>query len=152
VGLQNHTPVPQQVWHDNDPFLAEGTQYRPKVYSPTPEMNIYTCKSSIWLTNCLFIFCRFENVPIIPRHLHCWWRVANFDLCVARTCFKKYQNLPWQSVSIFNVISGWSKPVRIRIRIGPPHPHACRKRRLNRVVLWMRPEKPWSRVTACVSR
>jgi hypothetical protein len=39
-------------------------------------------------------------------------------------------------------------PVRIRVRIGPPHPHACRKRRLNGAVLWMRPETPRSRITA----
>jgi hypothetical protein len=44
-------------------------------------------------------------------------------------------------------------PVRIQIRIGPPYPHACRnKRRLNGAVLRMRPEKPRSRVTACVAR
>jgi hypothetical protein len=39
-------------------------------------------------------------------------------------------------------------PVRIRVRIGPQHPLVCRKRRLNRAVLRMRPEKPRSRVTA----
>jgi hypothetical protein len=39
-------------------------------------------------------------------------------------------------------------PVRIRVRIDPPHPLVCRKRRLNGAVLQMRPEKPRSRVTA----
>jgi hypothetical protein len=43
-------------------------------------------------------------------------------------------------------------PVRIRIRIDPPHPLVCRKRRLNLAVLRMRPEKPKSRVTAGVAR
>jgi hypothetical protein len=38
-------------------------------------------------------------------------------------------------------------PVRIRVRIDPPHPLVCRKRRLNGAVLRMRPEKPRSRVT-----
>jgi hypothetical protein len=42
-------------------------------------------------------------------------------------------------------------PVRIRVRIDPPHPHVCRKRRLNGAVLRMRPEKPRSRVTAGVA-
>ena len=43
-------------------------------------------------------------------------------------------------------------PVRIRVRIGPPHPLVCRKRRLNEAVLRMRPEKPRPRVTAGVAR
>jgi hypothetical protein len=43
-------------------------------------------------------------------------------------------------------------PVRIRVRIDPPHPLVCRKRRLNREVLRMRPEKPRPRVTAGVAR
>jgi hypothetical protein len=36
-------------------------------------------------------------------------------------------------------------PMRIQVRIDPPHPLVCRKRRLNGEVLWMRPEKqiPW---------
>jgi hypothetical protein len=40
-------------------------------------------------------------------------------------------------------------PVRVQVRIDPPHPLVCRKRRLNGTVLRMRPEKPRSRVTAC---
>jgi hypothetical protein len=44
------------------------------------------------------------------------------------------------------------RPVRIRVRIDPLHPLVCRKRRLNGVVLRMRPEKPRSRVTAGVAR
>jgi hypothetical protein len=43
-------------------------------------------------------------------------------------------------------------PVRIRVRIDPPHPLVCRKKRLNGEVLWMRPEKPRSRVTKGVAR
>ena len=43
-------------------------------------------------------------------------------------------------------------PVRTWVRIGPPHPLVCRKRRLNAVVLRMRPEKPRPRVTAGVAR
>jgi hypothetical protein len=43
-------------------------------------------------------------------------------------------------------------PVRIRVRIGPPHPLVCCKRRLNGAVLRMRPEKPRPRVTAGVAR
>jgi hypothetical protein len=43
-------------------------------------------------------------------------------------------------------------PMRIQVRIGPPHPHACRKRRLNGVVLRMKPEKPRPRVTVVVAR
>jgi hypothetical protein len=43
-------------------------------------------------------------------------------------------------------------PVRIRVRIGLPRPHACRKRRLNGAVLRMRPEKPRSRVAVGVAR
>jgi hypothetical protein len=34
------------------------------------------------------------------------------------------------------------RPVRIRVRIGPPHPLVCRKKELNGEVLWMKPEKP----------
>jgi hypothetical protein len=43
-------------------------------------------------------------------------------------------------------------PVRIRVRIGPPHPHVCRKRRLIGAVLRMRPEKPRPRVIVGVAR
>jgi hypothetical protein len=43
-------------------------------------------------------------------------------------------------------------PVKIRVRIDPPHPLVCRKRRLNGAVLRMRPEKPRSHVTAGVAR
>jgi hypothetical protein len=45
-----------------------------------------------------------------------------------------------------------SFPVRIRVRIDPPHPLVCRKRRLNGAVLRMRPKNPMSRVTAGVAR
>jgi hypothetical protein len=45
-----------------------------------------------------------------------------------------------------------SRPVRIRVRIDPPHPLVCRKRRLNGAVLRMRLEKPRSRVTVGVAR
>jgi hypothetical protein len=45
-----------------------------------------------------------------------------------------------------------SDAVRIRVRIDPPHPLVCRKRRLNGAVLRMRPEKPRPRVTAGVAR
>jgi hypothetical protein len=38
-----------------------------------------------------------------------------------------------------------SIPLRIRVRIDPPHPLVCRKRRLNGAVLQMRLEKPRSR-------
>jgi hypothetical protein len=43
-------------------------------------------------------------------------------------------------------------PMRIQVRIGPLHPHACRKRRLNAAILRMGPEKPRSHVTAGVAR
>jgi hypothetical protein len=45
-----------------------------------------------------------------------------------------------------------ANPVRIRVRIDPPHPLVCRKRRLNGAVLRMRPEKPRPRFTAGVAR
>jgi hypothetical protein len=45
----------------------------------------------------------------------------------------------------------YSWPVRIRIRIGPPHPLMYRKRGLNVAVLLMRPDKPMPRVTAGVA-
>jgi hypothetical protein len=45
-----------------------------------------------------------------------------------------------------------NSPVRIRVRIDSPQPLVCRKRRLSRAVLRMRPEKPRSRVTAGVAR
>jgi hypothetical protein len=42
--------------------------------------------------------------------------------------------------------------VRIRVRIDPPHPLVCRKRRLKGVVLQIRQEKPRPRVTVGVAR
>jgi hypothetical protein len=46
----------------------------------------------------------------------------------------------------------FSFPVRIRVKINPPHPLVCRMRRLNGAVLRIRPKKPSSRVTAGVAR
>jgi hypothetical protein len=43
-------------------------------------------------------------------------------------------------------------PMRIPVRIDPPHPFVCRRRRLNGAVLRMRPEKPRSRVLVGVAR
>jgi hypothetical protein len=43
-------------------------------------------------------------------------------------------------------------PVRIRVRIDPPHPLVCRKWRLNGAVLRMIPEKRRPRATAGVTR
>jgi hypothetical protein len=43
-------------------------------------------------------------------------------------------------------------PVRIRVRMDPPHPLVCRKRRLNGAVFRMRPEKPRPWVTTGVAR
>jgi hypothetical protein len=43
-------------------------------------------------------------------------------------------------------------PVRIWVRIGTVHPHACRKRQLNGVVFRIRLEKPRSRVTVGVAQ
>jgi hypothetical protein len=70
---------------------------------------------------------------------------------------RKYSSLPYSPhliaktcKKIFRMLQ--PRPVRIRVRIGPPHPHACRKRRLNGVVLRMRPGKPRSRVTVGVAR
>jgi hypothetical protein len=70
------------------------------------------------------------------------------------------KNLKIKKVIVFNVeimsIASNSSchyiPVRIRVKIGPSHPHACRKRRLIGAVLRMTPEKPRSRVTAGVAR
>jgi hypothetical protein len=55
-----------------------------------------------------------------------------------------------QNVLILQLILSYS--VRIRVRIDPPHPLVCRKRRQNRVVLRMRPENLRSRVTVGVAR
>jgi hypothetical protein len=57
-------------------------------------------------------------------------------------------DVPYLNVEYFLTIP----PVRIRVRIGPPHPLLCRKRRLNGVVLRMRPKKPRPIVTADVAR
>jgi hypothetical protein len=44
------------------------------------------------------------------------------------------------------------RPVRIRVRIDPPHSLVCRKKRLNGAVLRMRPGKPKPCVTVGVAR
>jgi hypothetical protein len=51
-----------------------------------------------------------------------------------------------------NYGSTFSVPVRIRVKVDPPHPLVCSKRRLNGAVLQMRPEKARSRGTAGVAR
>jgi hypothetical protein len=55
------------------------------------------------------------------------------------------------SIDNISLILRWL-PVKIRVRIDPPHFLVCRKRRLNGAVLRTRPEKPRSRVTAGVAR
>jgi hypothetical protein len=64
-----------------------------------------------------------------------------------KICLKIYNH-----ASIFLFISSVLNPVWIRLSIDCQHPLVCRKRRLNGVVLRMRPEKPRSRVTAGVAR
>jgi hypothetical protein len=59
---------------------------------------------------------------------------------------------PHIKIYIDDVLPINNHPVRIRVRIHPPHPLVCPKRRLNGAVLRMRPEKPRSRVTAGVAR
>jgi hypothetical protein len=57
----------------------------------------------------------------------------------------------WMILIIYNNKKNFKfhfSPVRIRVRIDPPHPLVCRKRRLNGAVLLMRPEKSRSQVTA----
>jgi hypothetical protein len=72
-----------------------------------------------------------------------WWslKLAHVDIKARHTCNRVYMNK--------KLLHG---PVRIRVTIDPSHPLVCRKRRLNAVVLRMRPEKPRSRVTAGVAR
>jgi hypothetical protein len=65
---------------------------------------------------------------------------------VRRNTHVKYQS---RSTIHLRYIAG---PVRTRVRLNPQHPLACRKRRLNWAVLWMRPENPLSRVTADMAR
>jgi hypothetical protein len=52
-------------------------------------------------------------------------------------------------ISGFYIISGC---YRARVRISPPHPLVCRKRRPNGAALRMRPEKPKHCVTAGVAQ
>ena len=42
--------------------------------------------------------------------------------------------------------------MRIKARIGPPHPPVCRKRRLNEAVRPMKPAKLRSRIASGVAR
>jgi hypothetical protein len=51
-----------------------------------------------------------------------------------------------------NSLQARKSTTRILVRIDPPHPLVCRKRRLNGAVLRMTPEKPRSRVAAGVTR
>ena len=39
---------------------------------------------------CLGIFFPFENFSLIWRHHHCWWRAANFDLCLALMAIEQW--------------------------------------------------------------
>jgi hypothetical protein len=70
--------------------------------------------------------------------------------------FKSYDsiisNCNFKSIVYTARFPGHEAPVRIRVRIDPPHSLVCRKRRLNGAVLRMRPEKPRLRVTAGVAR
>jgi uncharacterized phage-associated protein len=56
------------------------------------------------------------------------------------------------AVQVQQITHKSSGPVRIRVKIGPPHSHACRKRQLIGVVLRMKPEKLRPRVTVGVAR
>jgi hypothetical protein len=65
---------------------------------------------------------------------------------------KHVTNRSARRILLISIFSLMIEPIRIRVRINPPHPHVCRKMRLNRADLRMRPEKPRSRVTAGVAR
>jgi hypothetical protein len=70
------------------------------------------------------------------------------------SCLDLHESLRFYIISQCSfVISQCSfRPVRIRVRIDPPHPLVCHRRRLNGAVLRMRSEKLRSRATACVAR
>jgi hypothetical protein len=83
----------------------------------------------------------------------------NHDMCHASLSFKSCYNFlspfcigydtSFEHTWIFSFF--FLIPVRIHVRIDPPHPLVCCKRRLNGAVLRMRPEKLRSRVAAGVA-
>jgi hypothetical protein len=62
--------------------------------------------------------------------------------------YEDFAHVPTQEMKILHMFQP-KNPVRIRVRIDPPHPLVYRKRRLNGAVLRMRPEEPRSRVSRC---
>jgi hypothetical protein len=67
-------------------------------------------------------------------------------------CDDTLEDIIIEEQDVIDGIANISGPVRIRVRIVPPHPHVCRKKRLNWAVLRMRPGKPRPRVTVGVAR
>jgi hypothetical protein len=76
-------------------------------------------------------------------------RVMNYLLYAYRINFKscKCHNFSFLDTIVDSWIRGsrsvhiFPYPVRIRVRIGPPHPLVCRKRRLNGAILRVWPDK-----------
>jgi hypothetical protein len=103
-----------------------------------------TALTPYWLIDYLLFYVPLKDISLIWIRHHCRWRAAKYRLCSAFKAFEQggifiVPHLLWHGTSVFPVSS---VPVRIRVRIDPPHPLVCRKRRLNGAVLRMRPEKP----------
>jgi hypothetical protein len=101
--------------------------------------SLSTCASILWRSKCIY--------EVIDTHCSSQFYVGG-NSC---KCKCKKLKLYYIYIYICSCFLLHNTLVRIRVRIDPPHPLVCRKRRLNGAVLRMRPEKSRSRVTAGVA-
>ena len=95
------------------------------------------------------LFGNLQSMQDLLANIHCYVIFKYVHEC---DIYRK-KNWSFKSSSVhMNIFPFIYYPVRIRVRIDPPHPLVCRKRRLNGAVIRMRPQKPRSRVTTGVTR
>jgi hypothetical protein len=120
--------------------------YKPMIFSLFHILDICLTLSALWSVklNVEFTSLTGLNYAWITALLHgqieCWlqlyYRVTLITAVLqGHNDYSSITGSHW-----IHSITLYYSPVRIRVRIDPPHPLVCRKRRLNGAVLRMRPE------------
>jgi hypothetical protein len=97
-------------------------------------------------------FIQLRKVQLLGVRIDSTSTQLNFLIDEDQTVGTKFINFNKKHTSLYTKSYMSMHPVRIRVRVDPPHTLVCRKRRLNGTVLRMRPEKPRPHVTAGVAR
>jgi hypothetical protein len=115
--------------------------------------HVKSFKTSVWLHELgaadYVSVCSCYNVGTIPVQVRC----RKKDQICSYMWPSPYSTLHFKILYSFQRFIPYDYSLfTVLLRIDPPHPLVCRKRRLNGAVLRMRPEKPRPHVTVGVAR